>query len=236
MIKQILFFVAFFTIILTPCFVQESVNQFDKDGERHGLWRKNYNNTNQLRYQGQFYHGKEINTFKYYKLKNGKSVLSAIKVFNKENDFANVTFFASDQKKISQGQMNGKTFTGKWIYYHKNSDQIMTIENYNSYGQLEGERVVYFKNGKVAESVVFKNGERNGLSKWFSETAVLLQESNYSNDKLNGITVYYENGGLIKAKGHYADNLKVGVWNYYKNENLNKKIDHTKDLILFQKQ
>lgn len=227
MIKQILLSVVFLTIILTPCHAQESVNQFDQDGQRHGLWQKNYNNTDQLRYQGQFYHGKEVDTFKYYKLKNGKSVLSAIKIFNKENHFASVAFFASNQKVISRGQMKGKLYIGKWIYYHKNSDQIMTTENYNSNGQLEGERIVYFKNGKVAEYTLFKNGKRNGLSKWFSETEALLQESNYSNDKLNGKTVYYDNGGLIKAKGKYADNLKVGVWNYYKDGVLVRSVNHS---------
>ena len=102
----------------------------------------------------------------------------------------------------------------------------MTIENYNSNGQLEGERTVYFKNGKVAENTLFKDGKRNGLSKWFSETEILLQESNYINDKLNGKTVYYDNGGLIKAKGNYTDNLKVGVWNYYKDGILVRNVNH----------
>ena len=82
MIKQKVYFSFIFTIILTIAHAQKSVNQFDKSGKRHGIWTKNYHKTDQKRYEGQFVHGKEVDTFKYYTLSKGKSVLSATKVFN----------------------------------------------------------------------------------------------------------------------------------------------------------
>ena len=62
-------------------------------GERHGVWKKNFDNTDQPRYEGEFKHGKEIGRFKFYKLIDNKSVLSATKEFNANDDMANVKFF-----------------------------------------------------------------------------------------------------------------------------------------------
>lgn len=229
MIKQNIVFCVFFTIILTPSFSQKQVNRFDENGKRHGLWEKTYPQTNnQLRYQGQFHHGKEIDTFKYYKLKNKKSVLSAIKVFNVDNDITDVTFFTSNGKIISKGQMNAKLYIGEWLYYHKNSDQLMTVEQYNHMGNLNGKRIVYFKNGTIAESQFYNNGKREGLSEWFSENGILLQASNYQNDKLNGKSIYYNANGTKVSEGNYTENLKTGIWQYYKNGSLVRTIDHSK--------
>ena len=69
MIKQKLIFSIIFTIILTSLTAQNELNGFDENGERHGIWRKNYPNSYQLRYEGKFNHGKEIDTFKFVVLK-----------------------------------------------------------------------------------------------------------------------------------------------------------------------
>ncbi len=235
MIKQKFIIGLFFKIILTSGYAQEPVNKLDKNQKRHGIWQKYFKGTNQLRYTGKFYHGKEIDTFKYYKLKNGKSVLSAIKVFNKNNDIANVIFLASNKKKISEGQMNGHNFIGHWSYYHKNSDRIMTKEHYNKNGNLEGERVIYFKNGKIAELSNYKNGKRIGLATWYAENGNIQQESDYNNDKLNGKTKYYDASGKLRSEGYYKDNIKIGEWSYYNKSVLVKKVDHDTDTVLFAK-
>jgi len=92
-------------------FAQE-FNQFDANGKRHGKWQKNFDKTEVLRYQGEFNHGKEIGTFKFYKNIEGKAVLTATKVFNTNDNTATVTFFTSSKSKISEGQMNGKLHVG----------------------------------------------------------------------------------------------------------------------------
>jgi antitoxin component YwqK of YwqJK toxin-antitoxin module len=225
-----------FNLISVVLFSQQSVNALDKNGKRDGVWQKNYDGTNQLRYEGKFIQGKEIDTFKYYKLKNKKSVLSAIKIFNSENEFSNVIFYASSGKIVSKGEMNGKNFIGKWIYYHKNSNLIMTAEYYNSEGKLEGERNVYFENGNVAEYANYKNGALYGVSKWFSESQRLLQESEYLNNKLEGYSNYYDFLGNLNAKGNYKQNIRVGIWNYYAKNELIKKINHDTNTVLFKKE
>ncbi len=236
MIKQKLFLSLFFTIILTTAYAQKSVNQFDKDGQRHGLWTKNYHKTDQKRYEGVFKYGKEIDSFKYYTLSEGKSVLSAVKVFNENNSLADVTFFASNKKVISEGQMNGRLYIGQWIFYQNNSTTKMIVENYNTEGLLEGERFVYYKNGLVGEKAFYENGKLNGEAKWFSEKNTLLRVNTYKDDALHGKSINYDSGGNITSEGDYIEDQKKGIWNYYKDGKLSKEIDHTNQKVISKKE
>lgn len=236
MVKQKVYSLFILTLFLTTVTAQKTVNQFDKDGKRHGLWTKNYHKTDQKRYEGVFKHGKEVDSFKYYTLSAGKSVLSAIKVFNEKDSISDVTFFASTKKVISKGQMNGKRFIGQWIFYHKNSADMMIVENYNNDGLLEGERYVYFKNGNIAESANYKNGQLHGESKWYSEKNVLLRHATYKGGDLEGKTINYDANGKITSEGHYSNNKKVGIWQYYKDGVLTKEINHTTQEVISKKE
>ncbi|WP_400077900.1 toxin-antitoxin system YwqK family antitoxin [Winogradskyella sp. R77965] len=232
MIKQKDYLTFLFIIILTSINAQKSTNKFDKDGKRHGLWTKNYHQTDQKRYEGNFVHGKEVDSFKFYTLSKGKSVLSAIKVFSEKDSIADVTFFASNKKVISEGRMDGKRYIGQWIYYHKDSTAKMILENFNDEGKLDGERYVYYDNGLVAEQASYKNGLLNGEAKWFLENEVLIKSSQYKNDKLEGKTVNYDASGKKDSEGNYIANQKKGIWKYYKDGKIAKEIDHTNNKVI----
>ncbi len=232
MIKQKGYFTLFFTIILTIHFAQKPVNQFDKDGKRHGIWTKNYHKTDQKRYEGHFVHGKEVDTFKYYTLSKGKSVLSATKVFNLKDSLSDVKFFTSKGKVISEGKMNGKRYIGQWVFYHKDSSAKMIVEHYNDLGELEGIRTVYYKNGLVAEETNYKDGKLEGESKWFSENKMLLRQSVYRNGELNGKTINYDSDGNKTSEGDYTNDKKSGIWKYYESGKLKKEIDHTNNKVI----
>lgn len=236
MIKQKVYALFILTLFLTNVAAQQAVNQFDNEGKRHGFWTKNYHKTEQKRYEGRFKHGKEIDSFKFYTLSSGKSVLSAIKVFNEKNSIAEVTFLASNKKVISEGKMNGKRFSGQWTFYHKNAATKMIVENYNNEGQLEGERFVYFKNGAIAESANYKNGKLHGESKWFSEKNIVLRLTHYKEDHLEGKTINYDTEGKKTSEGNYVKNQKQGIWNYYKDGKLSKEIDHTNQKVISKKE
>lgn len=211
-----------FLFISLVAFAQD-INQFDSNGKRHGVWKKNFEGTKQIRYQGTFEHGKEVGEFKFYKLVKKKSVLTATKVFNSNDNSAQVTFFASNGKVISEGKMVGKLYVGKWIYYHNKSDQIMTLENYNSKGELEGEKLVYYKDGVVAERVNYLAGKQHGKSYWYSVKGVVLKEFNYDKGELHGIAKYYHPKGNLIAEGSYKQGKKVGIWKYYEDGKLTEE-------------
>lgn len=232
MIKQNIMRACFFIYILTifclNTHAQNSINQFDDSGKRHGLWKKYFDKTKQVRYEGTFDHGKEVDTFKFYTLNNKKSVLSAVKVFNPNNDQASVQFLSSKGKLISKGAMNGKRYIGKWIYYHNKFDGVLSTEFYNENGNLEGEKVIYYVNGQVAEQSLYKDGKLQGESKWYSDRGILLKDLLYDNDELHGNAKYYDANGILLAEGEYQRGRKHDIWNYYEDGTLKTSKDHTR--------
>ncbi|MDX1774399.1 antitoxin component YwqK of YwqJK toxin-antitoxin module [Oceanihabitans sediminis] len=223
--KNLLFFCVFILSIFASA---QDINQLDAKGKRHGIWKKNFENTNVLRYEGEFLHGKEIGVFKYYKNVNGKPVIAATKEFNKDNNLAKVSFFASTGKLISEGQMDGKLFVGAWTYYQNRSKNILSIDNYNDKGELDGERLVYYDNGALAQKEIYVNGKLHGPSIWYSETGVVIKEYAYDAGELHGPAKYYTKNGVMVLEGQYKRDRKDGVWKYYENGKLVKEKDFTR--------
>ena len=214
--------------LLTIVASAQNINQFDAQGKRHGVWKKNFENTKVTRYEGEFYHGKEIGVFKFYKNIDGKAVIAATKQFNKDNDIALVKFFASNGKTISEGQMKGKAHIGKWTYYHKKSDQILSIDQFNDQGLLDGERLVYYETGQLAQKEYYKNGKLQGKSVWYNEAGIVTNEYHYVNGELHGNTKTYDSQGHLILEGQYQKDRKHGIWKYYKNDTLVQEKDFTR--------
>ncbi len=226
MIKQNIITFIILTLFLTNVSAQ-SINQLDDNGERHGYWKANFEKTNQPRYEGTFEHGNEVGTFKFYKLVDGKSKLSATREFLPNSDKINVKFYSSKGKLISEGMMRDKLFIGTWIYYHNKSNGILTIENYNDKGLLEGEKTVFYENGQVAEKSIYVDGLIDGTSMWYSPNGKILKEFAYKNGVLHGVSKYYNKDGQPLAEGSYKNDKKHGIWKYYENGVLTEEKDFT---------
>lgn len=212
-------------LIFVTCLVySQKINQFDANGKRHGIWKKTFEDTDILRYEGEFFHGKEIGLFKFYKNINKKAVLTATKRFNQDNSKANVTFYTSRGKVISEGQLDGKTYIGTWKYYQQRSNELLTIEHYNNIGELHGERLVYYENGQMAEKQNYIAGKLDGASFWYSENNVVLKAFFYVNGELHGSSKYYNPKGELISEGQYKNGKKHGLWKYYeKGKLINEK-------------
>lgn len=218
----------FLVLLISVSGIAQTINQKDANGKRHGKWKKFYKDTKVPRYEGQFSHGKEIGTFKYYADNNGKPMLKATKEFNADNNIAIVIFYNNKGSVVSKGKMDGKNYIGKWLYYHLNSKQIMIEENYDDKGLLQGKRLVYFPKGQLAEEATYINGKREGLVKNYSDTKQLLKESHYKNGLLHGPLKAYKNNGVLHVEGQYKNDKKHGIWKFYKNGKLERKKDFTR--------
>ena len=216
MIKQKILLLLTLTFFLTNARGQ-SINQLDAKGYRDGSWKMNFENTDQPKYEGMFEHGKETGTFKFYKLVEGKSKLSATREFLPDSDIIQVKFFSSTGKLISDGMMKGKLFIGKWNYYQNKNKGLLSTENYNDKGILEGEKLVYYENGQIAEKSIYINGKIDGISTWFSENGTVLKEFTYQKGLLEGLAKYYDKDGKILTEGKYRNDKKHGIWTYYEN-------------------
>lgn len=119
-----------------------------------------YYKNNRVRYTGNFVNGKEIGTFKYYSAASSEFPI-AVRVYNKDNDVADVKFYSVTGVLESKGLMRGKNRVGKWIYFHENSKVVMAEENYVD-GKLDGPYKTFYKSGKPTEIAFYKNGLLHG--------------------------------------------------------------------------
>lgn len=201
---------------------QEAINQFDASGKRHGVWKKYYPNSKQLRYQGTFDHGKEKGIFKFYCETCNKQP-TAIKDFSKNDTLAEVSFYTPKGTLVSKGKMQGKKKRGKWIYYKNDGKTLVTEENYNNNGKLEGLKIIYYPNKNKAQQTTFVNGIKEGAEIYYSYEGKVLKAFNYKNNELQGPATYYDADGKLLIAGQYKNGRKHGLWKYYKNGKILKE-------------
>ncbi|WP_100615540.1 toxin-antitoxin system YwqK family antitoxin [Confluentibacter citreus] len=209
------YFITYILLVLVFSVSAQTINQLDENGKQHGIWKKNFDGTSILRFEGEFYHGKEIGLFKFYQNINNKAVLAATREFLEPGTKANVKFYASTGKLISEGQMNGKTYVGEWRYYQKDSEKLLTLEHFDDTGSLTGERFIYYINGQVSQKENYKKGKLNGVSVWYSEDNVIIKEYTYVDGLLHGLSKFYDPKGQLVTEGFYKNDQKSGTWKYY---------------------
>lgn len=209
----------------------QNINQFDENGKRHGKWQKTFEKSKELRYEGQFEHGKEVGLFKYYKLVGTKARLAATKQFNADNNLAETKFYSSRGSLISEGMMNAKLYIGEWRYFKKNGKALMSVEHYNNKGELHGVKEVFYDSGQVAEHFNYIEGLLQGEVKYYAENGTLVKLYLYENDALNGYSKHFTADGQILVEGAYKKGKKNGIWKYYENG----KLKRTKDFTYYSK-
>lgn len=220
---------ASFMILLTICFTNihaQSIDALDTKGLRHGIWKGVYEDSKNLRFEGKFNHGKEEGLFTYYANSDKKTVM-ATRNFDKKNN-AYTIFYDEKKNKVSEGNVVNKIREGIWKYYHKGAKTIMTTENYKK-DQLEGNRKVYYPNGKMAEDVFYKNNLKNGVSKTYNTSGKLAEDANYINGMLHGNYTIYDEVGSIAVQGQFKNDKKNGIWKYFEKGKIVK--EENKDLV-----
>jgi antitoxin component YwqK of YwqJK toxin-antitoxin module len=188
----------------------QDINKYDANGKRNGLWKGVYEGSKRPRYEGTFQNGKEIGLFKYFDdTKDGK--LIATRDFSSKDNSCYVVFYHQNGSKVSEGKVVNKQFEGEWKYYHFNSPQIMTIENYIN-GKLNGIKKVFYKSGNIAEESNYKNGLKDGMYKNYAENSVVLEEAIFKAGKYHGEAIFRNATNLIIAQGKFENDKKVGIW------------------------
>ncbi|MDR6301456.1 toxin-antitoxin system YwqK family antitoxin [Mesonia maritima] len=219
-VQKLNVFLLLFILITSSSFSQsEKINQFDKQGKRHGEWIKKYEGSDQIRYEGTFEHGKEIGTFKFYKPKS-EDQPTATKTYFAEHDSVQVKFFTKKGELVSKGNMIDKKREGIWKYYFKDGN-LMMQETYKN-DVLNGWKIVYFPNGKITEKKHFENGVANGENLIYAKNGTLIQSYTYKDGKLHGSTETYNASGNLISEGNYKQGKRTGEWKFYKNNSLDE--------------
>ncbi len=195
-------------------FSQMEINQRDEFGKPHGPWKKYYEGTQQLRYEGVFEHGKETGEFRFY-CEDCKDRPSAIKKFTAEDDVSEIEYYSKKGNLISTGKMHGKVRAGEWVTFHEDSRVPMVQETYLE-GKLHGKQTTFYPDGKITSEVTYSNGVKDGPNLYYAPNGVVIKRLNYKNGDLHGPVSYYDAHGNLTIEGSYKEDRKHGLWRYYK--------------------
>ncbi len=183
------------------------------NGKKQGQWRKMFENTDIIAYQGQFKDDKPYGTFKY---NYGNGNPKAISVFEEGKDVAHTTTFFPERKgvKLSEGTYVNQQKEGVWTYYHLRG--YKTAEETYVKGKKHGKCTDFYYDGSVAEVTMWSNDQKEGAWKQlYRRTGQVATESSFSNDLLNGKYKKYNAKGGMVLDGNYKDGLKDGGWKFY---------------------
>jgi antitoxin component YwqK of YwqJK toxin-antitoxin module len=203
---------------------QNDFNKLDEKGKKHGPWKGVYADTKNPKYEGTFEHGKEVGIFTFFDNTKTKRII-ATREFNPADNSAYTIVYDQLKNKVSEGKVVNKLSEGKWIYYHKASKVIMATENYSK-GKLEGLRSVFYPNGKIAEEILYKNDQKDGPYKRYTESGIIIEESNYNNNEFDGLAIFRDpDDGTIVSKGKFVNGKKAGIWQFYQKGKLEKEVN-----------
>jgi antitoxin component YwqK of YwqJK toxin-antitoxin module len=222
MINKLVF--GFLFLVSISVFAQADNNKLDDKGNKNGLWKGNYTDTKNPKYEGTFVHGKEIGTFTFYDNTKTKTVI-ATREFNPKDYSAYTIFYDQKKNKVSEGKVVNRLYEGEWKYYHKASKVVMTIENYSN-GKLEGLRSVFYPNSKIAEEIHYKKDLKEGPYKRYTESGIIIEQSNYKNNEYDGLATFKDpDDGTIVSKGMFLKGKKAGVWQFFNKGKLVKEMN-----------
>jgi antitoxin component YwqK of YwqJK toxin-antitoxin module/Flp pilus assembly protein TadD len=174
---------------------------------------------------------------KEYEYKEG-NLDGAVKFYAENKQLAVVLYYKDDELTgYSYEGKDGnlvpvipiKHGTGKVTAYFKNGNKSAEMNFSESY--VDGDRVLYYSNGK--EYVVGKriNGDDHGLKKVFYPSGKIMKEENYYYGNLHGNYKYYaENGTLISDLNFYNSDMH-GVSKYYENGKLTETLVYYYDML-----
>ena len=213
--KKVPFLLAFCISLLTaaqnPVTNKDTIkNQVDKNGLKQGYWITYYE-SGSTKYEGTFKNDKPIGTFtRYYPNRNVQSIME----FEEDGKTAFAKIFYNNGELAAEGSYNNRLKQGEWKYYSFYDRTLTHSENYEK-GQKHGVSTVYYPNGKVSQTILFKNDEKDGVWAQYFETGRLYLKGMFREGKLNGGYIQYHPNGITHIQGIYADDKRDGEWVLY---------------------
>jgi antitoxin component YwqK of YwqJK toxin-antitoxin module len=217
-------FVILLISLHTAAQINPNINQFDKQGKKHGKWKGYNENKQSKRYEGEFNHGAPVGRFTYY----AKEGYVSGKVDFINDSISNAQMFHENGSIMAEGKFLNQTKSGKWYIYSRTGYLLNAFHYIN--GALEGTQYSYYpkfddyEEIKVMEQYECKGGLKNGVWKSFHKLGTVKAEGNYVEGNKEGVFTYYFINGSIEMKGAYERDLREGEWFFYNGEtaNMNK--------------
>lgn len=184
-------------------------NRSDASGLKQGAWSKTWPN-GRTRYEGQFKDDHPIGEFRHY---DEEGSLTTIQVFDKDARTSRAEHFHPNGVPMAKGKYLGQEKDSTWNYYDR-AGILRRTECYVS-GKLNGEVVVYFANGEVAEREYYLKGQLHGEHKSWFPGGTLKSVATYANGEPEGTMTFWFPNGRKEIEGKVVNGNRDGTWFYY---------------------
>lgn len=186
-------------------------NVLDAKGKKHGLWVKQWKETRNLLYRGEFSHGVPTGIWeRYYE----DGALSAKVNHVQDTTIIDmVQFHPNGITVAAKGRFVKKRKEGMWGMWNE-SGVMISQENFKD-SILDGECRYFYDSGKLLKSEVYKQGVKNGPFTEYYENGKMKAEGTYLGDEKDGdYKAWFENGKQ-DCYGKYIKGLQQGAWYYF---------------------
>lgn len=187
-----------------------TLNSEDAQGRKNGKW-KVYDESDNLRYEGQFKNGVAIGTFTYY-YPDGKVKAVSEMYDNGRRSYTKV--YHKNGRLMGVGRYFDKAKDSTWNYF-SDYDGVLLSSEYYVNGLLDSIAINYFPKGGVAEEIPYRQGVKEGVWKQYFSDGTLKLKATYENDLLQGLMIVYYPNGLPEVSGMYKNGLKNGMWMHF---------------------
>jgi len=118
-----------------------------------------------------------------------------------------------------------------WVDYYIDGTKQMEALSLKEHEELfDGNVTWYYDNGKVMQTVNYKNNLPHGLRKNYHKSGTLKSEYSYIENKISGDWITYHENAQLSESGKYVDGKRTGLWKeYYNNGKLKAEGEYTND-------
>lgn len=184
-------------------------NRLDRNGNRHGHWRRYYVNGNRA-WQAQFHHGAPCGLTRRY---DQSGILRVSMQYDPDGHTVRVRYYDAKGLPIAHGNFFDKQRDSIWTYYSE--DRLVRRESWNK-GQRDGEFTLYSDQGHPAKRQNWKNGQQHGLQEEFYGNGKLRIRWNMQHDVRCGQIFTLFPNGLPRLVGYYdSDGERDSSWTLY---------------------
>lgn len=198
--------------------LKESINYFM--GETHGVRVEINPETGTKIFSGQYEYGKRNGPSYFY---SEKGELQIVRYFI-NGVLTSYSYEDKNGELVKPIILTGADWDIKAYYKNGQISRQYKVKN----GELNGEYVVYFSNGKIAEKEYYEFGVSENETIYYWENGNIKRISHYKNDHLHGTYKEFYANGKVKEEAEYLNGDRVGKQSFY--DNTGKKI---KENIIF---
>jgi len=214
-IGVLLFITLFTTIIFAQNVGQKGntkLNYTDINGKKQGKWMKKYPN-GKIAYEAFFINDRPVKAYK----RCYKSGQIKLDIYYDKNSNGHAKLYWDTKKLMAEGNyVNINVKDSIWNMYGVDGKLMVTIAYKN--GVKNGKEIKYYRNGKTAEILEWKNNIKDGIWNWYYDNGKPRMKTHHVNGVREGSFWFYHENGIPYMTGYYKNDLRDGVWKFYSNK------------------